>query len=103
MKVERINPTIVPAIVPRVTEAPSLTNRPCNVEIVITVKGYDPIKVTLENEEEARNVIARFAPSSLMEAHPRQVLDHFDDSTNPIFELLVATAKLEGLSIPEGI
>lgn len=83
--------------------APALTNYPCNVKLTVQMDGFPPINVELENENEVRNVIGRFAPTSLIKANAEQVLEHITDDTNPLFQAMLVTAKALNLSLPQGI
>jgi hypothetical protein len=82
------------------TSASALTNHACNVTITVQMEGYPPITAVLENEAEARNLLARFAPTAIITSNPESILPYLTDDTNPLFELMLATAKQKGLSLP---
>lgn len=84
---------------------PALTNLTFVEPVKLTVQmdGFPPINVELENEAEVRNVVARFAPTSLIRSNAEQVLEHVTDDTDPLFQAIIMTAKAMGLSLPQGI
>lgn len=82
---------------------PALSNNTINVGFTVQMDGAPAFRVTLENESDARNLCARFAPKSFVESNSGLVLEHITDATDEIGELLLATAKAMGLSLPAGL
>lgn len=81
----------------------ALRNMPCNVKITVQMEGYPAIEVTLEDENEVRNVMARFAPKAIITENPAEVLKHLTDDTNPLFNAMLTTGKAMGLDLPVGL
>lgn len=82
---------------------PSLSNHPCNVKLTVQMEGFPAHEITLENENEVRNVIARFIPPTILTTSPAEVLPHLTDDLDDLFNLMVTTGKSMNLSLPAGI
>lgn len=80
-----------------------LRNNTCNVKLTVQMEGFPPIEVTLENENEVRNVIARFTPVDLIKTATNVVLENITDDTNPLFQAMIATGKSMELDLPAGL
>jgi len=80
-----------------------LTNYPVNVTLTIRVDDRREAVFKLENEEDARNLLARLVPVELFEANPESVMTFISDGTEPMYDFLLEEGKKLGLSLPEGI
>ena len=82
---------------------PTLTNLPCNVKITVQMENFEPIEVIAENENEARNILARFVPKQIIAQNSALVMAHLTDDLNPLFTAMLTEAKRQGLSLPTGL
>ena len=81
----------------------TLSNNPCNVTLTVQLEGNNPIQVTLHNENEVRNVIARFVPTEIIDSASTEVRKHLNNDLNELFSFMLTEAKAQGLSLPQGI
>lgn len=99
---QRINNTPTNST-PRTPIKRELTNHTCSVILTVKVEDGETAEFRIGNEADARNLLARLVPTSVLDSSTQQVLEHITDESQPLFDFLLAEGKAKGLDLPEGI
>ena len=78
----------------------ALRNNPVEVTMTVQMRGFAPIIVDFEDENECRNLIVRMVPERLLASAPEEVMKHITGDLDPMFKVLLETAQAMGLALP---